>query len=919
MTLTTPRRFLLFTLLAASTAITHPAQAEFDAEHIYPEVGDWGQAWGSDDAPAAAPARPRVSAPPPGYVAPPPAVLRTTPPPSSPRRVAEAPIFSESELPPVADGPAAAYPEVGGWGQAWGEDEGPAAPQPRSRAVAPAPPSAAAPLSPAAAEPQPAPQAAPARTARKSPRTASSSLREATYGQEQSGDAVGLIRSPRIVPRALGGALKQDEGADVPIRMTADQLLYDREYEIVTATGRVEVQQAGRTITADTISYNLKQDAIGAAGNVVLTEDTGEVTFAEYFELTGDFKNGVARQIRMILADNSRLAAQSAQRVGGDRTDFDRAVYTACEPCRDDPTRTPLWQAKAQRVTHNQAEAQIEYRDAWIELAGVPIIYTPYLSHPDPSVKRKSGFLAPVVGSNSSLGPSVATPYFFVLNDSEDITLSPRFMLLQSKKTADAVTIDDVATNVMRHMQMSGQHRWRGMHGETRTEASIVADRSTGELRGHAESKGVVDLDRRWRAGWQLQYQSDETYRSLYRVKMTTDRPWLVTRPYVEGFGRRNYAMAETMNFQGHRVVEDTSKSPIVLPHMVHQSISDPGWLGSHWTYDTDVLSYIRTQGVEAQRLSSRAAWTLPLTSPDGQIYTMTASMRGDGYHARRLVNVTNGEASTGRVIPEVAVTWRYPFSRPGSTVTQVFEPMAMVAASPIGGNGPKIPNEDSIDFELDETNVMRPNRMVGLDRVEGGVRGGYGARWSAYPYRGGAVVVQAAQGWRQHADRTFSPGNGFADSFSDYLGRVDVIPTGMLTLTDRIRLDKTSLEVRRNEAGFSLGPPALTLQSSYAFLSPATGDVGAIYSRRQYISYGATSMLTQYWRANFNVSQDLVKTGGTLGWTAATTYNDECFAITSSVRRYFTSRSDLNSGYDLMLTFVLKTLGEAPLSLGSF
>ncbi|CAA7627194.1 LPS-assembly protein LptD [Magnetospirillum sp. SS-4] len=894
-----PRPFLLLTLLASSTALSGGARADMVAGTAFPEIGGWGQAWGDDIPTAPPPPQQRQQQQqPPGYRPPPAAAgLPTHALPAGAARAAAAPsgapLFHES------------YPEVGGWGQAWGDDRlSPAAPPPSSSFA-----------SATTTAPGPATDVVPARRAAPPPPAIRRAASPAADDIDRDGDAVGLKRPPRIIPRGTQAGLKSKDTGDTPVHMLADQLVYDREYGIVTATGRVEMQQAGRTITADTVTYNLKQDVMGASGNVILTEPTGEVTHAEYFELTGDFKNGVARDIRLILADNSRLAAQAGQRVGGDRTDFDRVVYTACEPCKDKPDATPIWQAKAARVTHNQAEAQVEYRDAWIELAGIPVLYTPYLSHPDPSVKRKTGFLAPSVGFHSKLGPSLSTPYFFALADNQDVTLIPRFMAPQTKLPKDG-SVSELNDNAMKHLHLTGEHRWLGKRGEMKTRASITTDRITGDVRGHVESNALFELNRTWRAGWQVQHQSDQTYRSLYKVRTDTERPWLVTRPYVEGFGRRNYALAESILFQGNTVVQDGSKSPVVLPHVMMQNISEPGWAGSYWSFDSDVLAYTRDRGTDARRLSHRTAWNLPLTTPDGQVLLVSASLRGDAYQANGLATTSDGKSSVGRVIPEASINWRYPFSRPGTSVSQVIEPVATVAISPIGGNSARFPNEDSLGFELDETNVLRTSRVVGLDRVEGGLRGGYGLRYTAYPATGGMIGIQAAQGWRQHVDSTFGQGSGFTGSTSDYLGRLDIRPTGYLTITDRIRLDKSSLQVRRNEAGLTAGPQAFNVSATYGFLSSTTNTGVSLYPRRQYAVYGLNSALTQYWRSSFSLSQDLEETGGVLNWTASTVYSDECLAVIGSMNRYYSTAPGLLSGYSVMLTIVLKSLGEAPVGL---
>src|SRR3546814_9333044 len=115
-------------------------------------------------------------------------------------------------------------------------------------------------------------------------------------------------------------------------------------------------------------------------------------------------KEGFIRDIRVLLADNTRIAAASGTRTGGNRTEFSKGVFSPCELCRDDPTRPPLWQLKANEVVHDQVAHDIIYYDAWLEFFGIPALYTPYLRHPDPTVARRSRFPAPSFGPGDLLG-----------------------------------------------------------------------------------------------------------------------------------------------------------------------------------------------------------------------------------------------------------------------------------------------------------------------------------------------------------------------------------------------------------------------------------------------------------------------------------------------------------------------------------
>src|SRR3984893_16668629 len=82
-----------------------------------------------------------------------------------------------------------------------------------------------------------------------------------------------------------------------------------------------------------------------------------------------------------------------ADRSNGNYTVFENGVYTACAPCRDDPKKPPLWQVKGARIIHDQTDKMLYFENAQLEFFGVPMAYLPYFSTPDPTVKRKTGFL----------------------------------------------------------------------------------------------------------------------------------------------------------------------------------------------------------------------------------------------------------------------------------------------------------------------------------------------------------------------------------------------------------------------------------------------------------------------------------------------------------------------------------------------
>ena len=207
--------------------------------------------------------------------------------------------------------------------------------------------------------------------------------------------------------------------------LSAGDIRHEQDGGVVTASGGVEVTAGERILLADRVRYDPNTDVVSAAGNVSVMEADGSVFFAERIELSDQLKNGFIRGFRALLADDSRMAANSARRVDGNRTEMTRAVYSPCKICDDDTERPPLWRIRASKVVHDQAAQTIDYRNARLEFFGFPVAYTPYFSHPDPTVERKSGFLVPTYGRSTQIGTTIEVPYFFNIAPDRDATLSP--------------------------------------------------------------------------------------------------------------------------------------------------------------------------------------------------------------------------------------------------------------------------------------------------------------------------------------------------------------------------------------------------------------------------------------------------------------------------------------------------------------
>ncbi|MCZ6454345.1 MAG: LPS assembly protein LptD [Alphaproteobacteria bacterium] len=675
---------------------------------------------------------------------------------------------------------------------------------------------------------------------------------------------------------------------DVPILMTADELQFDDELGIATAKGNVEISQGERVLLADMVIYNQRDDVVTASGNVILVEPTGEVLFAEFAELTDDMREGFLRGFRMLLEDNSRLAAVSAQRRGGVETRLNQAIYSACRDCVGFDGE-PLWNIKAAKVTHNQESHEVVYRDATVELLGIPVAYTPFLSHPDPTVKRKTGLLTPTFGGSSSLGSSIRLPYFWAISRDKDLTFDPIIY----------------ASN---YPLITGEYRQSFGNGELRGRLSAIfdtTDSSNKRGRGHidAEARFVINDD--WRWGTNVKLASDDTYLSRYGF---TGKDTLTSRAFIERFGSRTYAAAEGIYFQGLRQEDRQEEIPLVLPKIDYNFVSDPGKHGAYTTFDANFQSLGRDEGTSSQRISLTGGWHFPYVSNIGTVTTLNATLQTDIYNVADVAVPSGGTETglTGRIFPQLVAEWRYPWIRRAKSSGMLIEPIAVLVLAPNGGNPDRIPNEDSLAFELDETNLFSPNRFPGKDRVEGGSRVVYGLRGGVYGDGGGSSTFFVGQSYQFRKNNTFDFGSGLNDHQSDIVGRLTISPNKFLDLLYKTRIDVSNLSAKRTEVSAIYGPRLLRGDINYIFF-----DQTAEFPEREEIRAGLSSDITDQWSARVDTRRDLSDNGGTLSWGASLRYICDCLDFSINYRRTFTRDRDVPPEQSIFVRVIFKTLGE--------
>ncbi|HKF72445.1 MAG TPA: LPS assembly protein LptD [Stellaceae bacterium] len=726
---------------------------------------------------------------------------------------------------------------------------------------------------------------------------------------------IAILAAVQLGPSAGDAATKlQPSGPDrnQPVLFLADEIQQDEALGLVVAKGHVEFSQKDQTLLADVVTYNQRTNLVTASGHVSLMDPSGTVVFGDYMELTDDMRDGFIQNARGLLSDRSRIAGNTGRRTDGNITEIRRAVYSPCDLCAKDPTAPPLWQIKADRMVHDKARQTVEMYDATMEFYGMPVVYLPYLSEPDPTVKRKSGFLVPTFGHSASIGNFFHVPYYIVLDTDKDMTLEP------------IVTTEAGAA-------ILGEYRQRWGYGNIKVNASGAytnqTDRndqpisSIDKFRGHFFANGEFDLSNDWRTRFDIERSSDQTY--MRRFGFGGAEAFLESRAYAEGFAGRSYTLIDSYVFQSLRFGVGDSTQPIVLPTATYNWVSRPDGWGGRWNVTANAFNMFRPVGTDIRRLSAGANWQVPFDGAIGDRFTLTAGARGDAYQSDKVMLSTAQPSAdgvlAGRVFPQAKLEWHYPWVRHGKGSSQVIEPVVAFIAAPNGGNPAEIPPEDSKGFEFDDTSLFVMNRFPGYDRVDSGQRIDYGLTGGIYGDRGGSTRFLVGESYRLQRNGPFLPGSGLNTQRSDVVGRLSVSPQPYLDLVYRFRLDSQSLASRRQEIDALGGPRSLRLKIGYINIAqdPLVPDL----QKRHQITGQAIAQLSQYWSVALFGTRDIGSSTNTLNSGVAATYRDECLSFSAAVTHVGTRDRDVRPGTTVLFSVIFKNLGEVdltPYSTGS-
>ena len=654
--------------------------------------------------------------------------------------------------------------------------------------------------------------------------------------------------------------------SDRPVALVADRIDYDNGAGVLTATGAVEVYYGGRTLTADKMVYDSEADQISAAGGITLRTETGETLFADTADLDTELRDGLIQGARSVIANGgAKIAAVEAQRVDNRYNRLSKAVFSPCEVCAANPV--PLWRIRARQIIHDEQKGEIHYDEAYFDVAGVTVAYLPYFRHPSPEVTRASGFLAPTFELDRAYEAAIKAPYYFVLDESSDLTVTPFI------SAGDGALLEVE----YRRLFAKGAVELQLIGGVTDYGNDNRGARGRFGAFGSAEYEAATGVY----VGFELEIAADDPFLRRYDY---TDQDRLTSEAFVRAYDGRNYATVSAVYIQSLRTGDPQNAIPYVFPEFSARYVQDTPFLGGGEAGVTlDGVALVREDGRDSVRISLGADWSRQVVTDQGLVLRGFADARADYYQ------IGDDPALDGdayRFLPRAGIEARMPFSRTDAVGgVHIVEPIVQLVVAPEDVFDGDIPNDDSVLVEYDALNLFETDRQTGFDRVETGTRVTLGGRYERIYPEGISFRASAGRILRLDDITDFTPGSGLAADDTSYVAAFDIAYRDWIELRSSWRFsDEFGVERADILANATYDP--VSLYASYFFVERDPGAFSP--TNRSELTVGGSLRLDRNWTIGADAQRDLiadrfVTAGAVLG------YEDECAGVEFYARRRFT------------------------------
>ncbi|MCL2369138.1 MAG: LPS assembly protein LptD [Alphaproteobacteria bacterium] len=598
------------------------------------------------------------------------------------------------------------------------------------------------------------------------------------------------------------------------------------------------------SITADTIVFDRRAQSVHTDGRTIIETDGTRMTLLDAYLTERGWTAG-SRHGEILLGTRTLIEGSDIAKVGPTTT-ASRGLYTACHIC---PDSRHAWEFTASRIRHEADDQMIHLHNTVLWVYGVPVLWLPYISYPDPSVRFKSGLLMPTTNTTANMGYQINVPLYLNFSNYHDATITFGYLT------------DENPIWLF-------EHRLNAERSSFRTTGSFTRN-TYGVHRWHIFNNNYVELGENARANIFINRTSDNTF--LQQYSFYDAQPFLDTGARIELFGESGYIVASGHTFQELRSNRthgnQTTQSGDIFPHVRGTFQTLPIFNDTFITFNGDIIGmYNRNENSNVQRMVAESGIVSPWTIWGGNRITLSANARYDLYYFHQAEPFMGAGQITGaktRFLPSAFIEWSLPLINTQSpNWIHVIEPRARFTVVRVLEE-PAFANIDSTGAVLSDATLFSANRIPGLDLWMDGDFLDYGLSWTAMGNNGLTISTFVGQTYIFTQDTEFNINSGFHAGASDIVARASIDYKDWFTINNRARWDSQSFAVRHFESFARLGTRHF-IEAGYIMAVQLADEQFIEDSRAHEIAGGFGVHLNQHWharaRTTYNITDNRIQ-----------------------------------------------------------
>ena len=603
-----------------------------------------------------------------------------------------------------------------------------------------------------------------------------------------------------------GNVFLTDKTNDLKIK--SDEIKFNRAENKAIISGNSEITFEDRyTLSSEQVIYDKNINSIYSNEKSVLLDKNGnKIKFSNFnldlnkkeakvFNLDStdinknnfilkeafiDLKNGeMAGKDLKLFFDKSILGnVDNDPRVFGNsvinnknETIVNKGVFTSCK--LNEKEKCPPWEMRAEEIKHDKKNKIVEYKNAYLRIYDKPVLYFPFFFHPDPSVKRQSGFLMPKINNSTFLGSSLQIPYYKVISDSEDVTISPRIFfndkfLLQSEyrqvfKKSDLIIDHSIKLdneNSISHLFGN----FFSVNNNNKFELNLETVSNRNYLKKYDIYSNLVDNHTTLNSYIEFEESNENsTFRSSFEI--FEDLTLKSSDSYEFVYPSVNYTSKLNTNLNGNLNLDITG----------HQK-----------KYQTN-----RYDGILVNNLlyNSNKKITKSGFVDDFNLIIKNVNTKGDNSSSLK-------EDYDNKLLSGIILNREYPLKKNNNNTLSYFTPKISARLSPT-----ETKNIRNTNKRVDFISLFNTDRLNENTALEGGESITVGADYKLSNEQGEFFSLSGGQVFRLKEERDIPKVTSIGEKRSDIIGNLKFVPTDLFNLDYSFSIDNDLKDINYNYA----------------------------------------------------------------------------------------------------------------------